>query len=325
MDGGACRVRSGRVGPLALAIDPPHVPNGYLVVVATMAGSPSLPFFAGVRSLNRTIRVVLAVAGVCILGLLAVTMWFRGVDRVEVLAAGLYVLVFAGVLAADVVGGSAAALLAAAIYLVMRLPAIEVLGTGRFATLNLIRLLSYLAFGLVGGFSWKLLKERLDKLETFDTIDDATHLLNARGLFDLLDHEMARGRRYDHSFSVVTLSYPADAFAGLKGRKRRAALAAFGAAARDMVRTTDRAGVVRDQRKVTVAVFCPETDRAGAAILIARLGDRLNDAMLASGVGLSRRLDEFVFVFPQESVEIGAFRDELVERTRRSFPDAVPT
>ncbi len=287
-----------------------------------MAGSQSLPLFAGVRSLNRTIRRVLAIAGISILGLLAATMWFRGVDRVEVLAAGLYVLVFAGVLAADVIGGSAAALLAAAIYLVMRLPAIEILGTGRFATLNLVRLLSYLAFGVIGGYSWKLLKERLDKLESFDVIDDATHLLNARGLFDLLDHEMARGRRYDHTFSVVTLSYPADAFATVKGRKRRAALGAFGAATKDMVRATDRAGVVRDNRKVTVAVFCPETDRAGAQILIGRLGDRLNDAMLASGVGLSRRLDEFVFVFPQESVEIGAFRDELVERTRQTYPDA---
>ncbi len=310
---------------MAEVIDQPEPLSRYLVGVATMAGSSSLPFFAGVRSLNRAIRRVLGFAGVCILTLLAVTMWVRGVDRVEVLAAGLYVLVFAGVLAADVIGGSAAALLAAAIYLVMRLSAIEVLGTGRFATLNLVRLLSYLAFGVIGGLSWKLLKERLDKLETFDIIDDATHLLNARGLFDLLDHEMARGRRYDHTFSVVTLSYPADAFASVKGRKRRAALASFGAAARDMVRTTDRAGVVRDQRKVTVAVFCPETDRAGAQILITRLGDRLNDAMLASGVGLSRRLEEFVFVFPQESVEIGAFRDELVERTRRTYPDAVPS
>ncbi len=290
--------------------------------MAISARDSSLPVFAGVQSINRTIRRVLAVAGVITLGLLAATMWVRGVDRVEVMAAGLYVLVFAGVLAADVVGGGAAALLASAIYLVVRLPAIEILGTSRFASLNLVRLMSYLAFGLIGGFAWKLLKERLDKLETFDTVDDATHLLNARGLFDLLDHEMARGRRYDHTFSVVTLSYPSEVFDSLKGRRRRQALARFGSAARDLVRNTDRIGVVRDARKVTVAVFCPETDRAGATILISRLGDRLNDALLASGVGVSRRLDEFVFVFPTESVEIGAFRDDLIERTRRSFPDA---
>jgi GGDEF domain-containing protein len=290
--------------------------------VALSGNDSSLAVFFGVRSLNRTIRRVLAIAGVLTLALLAVTMWVRGVDRVEVLAAGLYVLVFAGVLVADVIGGSAAALLSSAIYLVLRLSAIEVLGTGKFAALNLVRLLSYLAFGLICGFAWKVLKERLDKLESFDIIDDATHLLNARGLYDLLDHEMARGRRYDHSFSVVTVSYPAEVFASLSTRKRRAAFAAFGAAARDLVRATDRAGVVRDSRKVTVAVFCPETDRAGAAVLGTRLADRLNDGMLAAGVGLDRRLDEFVFTFPQESVEIAAFRDDLVERTRRSFPDA---
>jgi GGDEF domain-containing protein len=276
----------------------------------------------GARSINRTIRVLMSCFGVITLGMLAVTMWTRGVDRVEVLAAALYVLVFAGVLAADVIGGAAAALLAAAIYMVLRLPALEVLGTGKFATLNLIRLLSYLAFGVIGGVAWKLLQERLDKLESFDTVDDITHLLNARGLSDLLDHEMARGRRYENTFSVVTVSFPSETFLTLNNRQRRRAFAQFGDAARNSVRTTDRLGLVRDNRKITLVVFCPETDKPGAQIVLGRLGDSVRDTLLPIGVGLGRRLDEFIFMFPQESVELSAFKDDLVERTRQAFPDA---
>jgi GGDEF domain-containing protein len=302
--------------------EPIPTPSGGASRSGESATSSRATVPSGVRTLNRTIRGVLSAAGIVTLSLLAVTMWFRGVDRVEVLAAALYIMVFAGVIFADVIGGGAAALLAAAIYMVVRVPALEVLGTARFAGLNLIRLLSYLAFGLIGGFAWKLLKDRLDKLETFDTIDDTTHLLNARGLFDLIDHEMARGRRYDHSFSIATVSFPAAAFATGRSRTRRRALEAFGETAKDAVRTTDRIGFVRDDRKVTLAVFCPETDRAGATIVLNRVGDRVLDTLLPLGVGLSRKLDEFVLVFPQESVEIAAFKDDLIVRTRKAFPDA---
>ncbi len=278
----------------------------------------------GARSLNRTIRALVSSFGILTLAMLAVTMWARGVDRVEVIAAALYVLVFCGVVLADVIGGAAAALLASAIYMLLRLSALEVLGTTRFASLNLIRLLSYLAFGVLGGFAWKLLQERLDKLETFDTVDDVTHLLNARGLFDLLDHEMARGRRYENTFTVATVSFPSESFASLGNRQRRRAFAQFGEVAREAVRTTDRLGLVRDSRKITLVVFCPETDTPGAHIVLSRIGDRVRDTLLPLGVALGRKLDEFVFMFPQESVELGAFRDDLIERTRLAFPDARP-
>jgi hypothetical protein len=283
---------------------------------------PSDRALPGAGSMNRTIRVLISCFGVLTLAMLAITMWSRGVDRVEVIAAGLYVLVFCGVLVADIIGGAAAALVAAAIYMVLRLPALEVLGTARFATLNIIRMLSYLAFGFLGGVAWKLLQERLNKLESFDSVDDVTHLLNARGLFDLLDHEMARGRRYENTFTVATVSFPSDVFLALTARQRRRAFAQFGDAARDSVRTTDRLGLVRDAKKITLVVFCPETDTPGAHIVLSRMGDRVRDTLLPMGVGLGRRLDEFVFMFPQESVELGAFRDDLVERTRVAFPDA---
>jgi hypothetical protein len=244
------------------------------------------------------------------------------VDRVEVIAAGLYIVVFVGVVLVDVIGGSAAALAATAAYMVLRLPALEVLGTGKYAGLIVIRMFSYLAFGLIGGLSWKLLRERLDKLEAFDTIDDQTHLLNSRGLFEFLDHEMARGRRYEDGFALCTVSFPSGPFLALKGSKRRKAMRVLGDRARDAVRGVDRIGIVSDEKRITVAVVCPQTDSAGAVLVNARLADSLLDALLATGIGLDRKVDSRSLVFPQETVEMGAFRDDLTLRTSRQFPDA---
>jgi hypothetical protein len=267
------------------------------------------------------VRLLLGAAGVLMLGLMALTMFARGVDRVEVIAAGLYILVFVGVVMVDVIGGTAAALLAGAVYMVLRFPAFEILGTGRFASLILVRLLSYLAFGLIGGLAWKLIRERLEKLESFDVIDDDTTLLNARGLFELLDHEVARGRRYANEFTVGTVSFPAEPFLGLK-RKRTKVLRAMGDAAREGIRTADRLGVVMDDRMVTLVAMFPETDAAGASIVMNRISDAVRDTLLPLGVAVGRRVDEFVFSFPEQSVELAAFTDDLMSRTRVAFPDS---
>jgi GGDEF domain-containing protein len=273
------------------------------------------------RTLAARVRLLLGAAGTLMLLLLAATMLIRGVDRIEVLAAVLYVVVFIGIVTVDVIGGSAAALLAGAVYAVLRFPAFEVLGTAQYASLILIRLLSYLAFGLIGGLAWKLIRERLGKLESFDVIDDHTTLLNARGLFELLDHEVARGRRYGLTFTIGTVSFPAEAFAAL-GRRRERALATFGNAARESVRSADRIGIVSDERMVTLVALFPQTDEEGAKVVLNRLGDSVRDSMLPEGVAVGRKVDEFVFSFPEQAVDLAAFKSELVARTRVEFPGA---
>ena len=87
----------------------------------------------------RYVWAVVLTAGLATISLLGAVMAVRGVDRIEVVAALMYIGVFLGVIALDVIGGLVAALVASATYLLLRFDAIEVLGTGHFATLVLVR------------------------------------------------------------------------------------------------------------------------------------------------------------------------------------------
>jgi GGDEF domain-containing protein len=277
---------------------------------------------APIARAHRSIRITLAVAGVATLGLLATTMLARGVDRVEVIAAALYIGVFLGVVAVDVIGGTVGALVASAVYMVMRFSAIEVLGTGPFARLMVIRMLSYLAFGLIGGLSWRLLRQRLDKLEQFDSIDDTTRLLNARGIAEVIDHELARGRRYDESFVVSTVMLSTSLVSDLNRSRRRRALDELGSTTRSSVRSVDRVGVMTDDRNITLVVLSPQTSMDGSTALVDRVTNALSTSMLAYNVALGRKVEHHQLVFPQDMVEIGQLREQLLARSARDFPNA---
>ena len=270
----------------------------------------------------RYVRNVVLLAGLSTLGLLSVVMIVRGVDRVEVLGSVLYIAVFIGIITVDVVGGVVAALASTAIYLLLRFDALEVLGTAQFATLGLVRLLGYLAFGLIGGFSWQLLRTRLEKLESFDEVDDDTLLLNSRGFADLIEREMARSRRYKTSFSVAAVELPVNAFVALTRRKRLAVLRDLGALIAEGVRTVDQVGVTFDKDRYRVIVLLPETDAPGAKVFSSRLIDRVSGHILQAGVPLPRQILEYSLTFPGDAVELGSLRDDLLRLTSLRFPDA---
>jgi hypothetical protein len=270
----------------------------------------------------RYVRTLVLVAGLSVLTLLSTVMIVRGVDRIEVIASMLYIVVFLGIMAVDVVGGVVAALASTAVYLLLRLSAVEVLGNGHFARLVLVRLLGYLAFGLIGGLSWQLLRTRLDKLESFDEVDDDTLLLNARGFGDLVEREMARAKRYRSSFAVAAVELPVSAFAALSRKRRQAVLRDLGALIAEGTRTVDQVGVSFDRERYRVSVLLPETDSAGAHVFSARLIDRVQGHLLAAGVALPRNVTEYAYAFPGDAVELGALRDDLYRLANRQFPDA---
>ncbi len=277
---------------------------------------------AAVATTQRQIRIVLALAGVATLGLLAATMLARGVDRVEVIAAALYIAVFLGVVFADVIGGASAALAASAIYMLLRLSAIEILGTGRFAGLILVRMFSYLAFGLIGGLAWTLLRDRLKKLESFDSVDDATRLLNARGLAQIIDHEVARGRRYEETFVVSTLQLPMSAWENLSRKGRKRALGVLGSTATKSLRSVDRVGVINDGRSLTLVVLSPQTSLDGSTAITSRITESLSNSLLPMNVALGRKIDHHHLLFPRDNVEIAVLRQQLHDRVALDYPAA---
>ena len=78
-----------------------------------------------------------------------------------------------------------------------------------------------------------------------DVIDDETGLSNARAFVRDLDYEIARSNRYKNAFSVASLDFAAEQFAGLKPKQRAAVWSELGTMLRESVRNTDRSAVSR--------------------------------------------------------------------------------
>lgn len=259
-----------------------------------------------------TIRRTVLLAGLAALGALVIAMVARGVDTVEVIAAAMYVAVLLGGLFAGIVGGATAGLAAGAAYALLRVDAIEALGPSRYGGLLVARLVGYVLFGLFVGATWQQIGNRLDKLDAFDDVDDETLLLNARGLVDVIDRETSRARRFGSSFAVVTLDVPLDVFDRIARRRRRSTLREFGRLVTQGSRDLDSAGVYLANRSRRLAVVLPETNRDGAQVVVGRLVERVADGMLTKEVSLPRTLRPMGLAFPDDAVEIGQIRADLV-------------
>ena len=162
-------------------------------------------------------RRLLVLAGVLVLGVVALTMYARSVDTVEVVATLLFLPIFLAFVYRGVVGGVIAARgRARASTSRSGTPAIDAIGADEFTGLIVSRAAAYLIFGAVGGWAMQVLEGSLEKLELYDEIDDETGLYNARHLLQQTDLETARARRYQTLFSAVELDFPAAPLNALK-------------------------------------------------------------------------------------------------------------
>ena len=174
-----------------------------------------------IRALTyRQARRLLAGAAIVIVGLIAVVMYARRVETVEVVAVLLFLPVFAALLVWDAVGGTIAGIVAAGVYVALRWSAIHAVGFGRFQGLVASRVVGLIAFGVAGGLANHQLRASLTKLDLYDQVDDATGLYNARFLIQEADLEMARSSRYKTVFSISVVDVPAARLEGLSRRNR---------------------------------------------------------------------------------------------------------
>jgi hypothetical protein len=220
-------------------------------------------------------RRLLVVAGIAVLAVVALVMYARRVDTVEVVATLLFLPIFVAFVYRGVMGGVVAALGATAVYAFMRYPAIEAVGADEFTGLIVSRAAAYLIFGAVGGWATQVLEGSLEKLELYDEIDDETGLYNARHLLLQTDLEMARARRYQTLFSVVVLEVPAAPLNALSARQRRTLLRDLGRQLREGARTVDHLVHAHDGTTHRVAAILPETAGTGAEVFRARFSDRV--------------------------------------------------
>lgn len=270
---------------------------------------------------GSTRRLVLA-AGLAVLLLIAAVMFVRRVDTVEVVAVLLFVPVFLAFTFGHLLGGAVAGALATVVYAVLRNPAIDAVGGGRFAGLVAGRGVGYLAFGILGGWASQQLERSLEKLDVYDQVDDATGLFNARFFVQSTDLEMSRAGRYQTFFSVCMVEVPAGALDALPRRKRAAVLHDLGGQLRDAVRSVDRAVHARDGSVHRFAVICPETGAEGAAVFSARLGERVAAYVRSRGVELpAGDLVSVACTFPGDDDRMASLREQFAAIDRSEHPE----
>lgn len=272
-------------------------------------------------SYASTRRLVLA-AGLAVLLLVAAVMYIRRVDTVEVIAVLLFIPVFLGFVFGKLTGGIVAGIGATVVYAVLRNPAIDAVGAGRFVSIIVSRGIGYLAFGMLGGWADRQLERSLEKLDIYDQVDDETGLFNARFLVQDIDLEMARAGRYKTLFSVCVVDVPAAAVESLGRRKRAALLRDLGFQMKEAIRSVDRAVHAKDESWHRFAVICPETGPDGARVFVDRLADRLGAFLRTRGASIDgSALSTVAGTFPGDDGDLRSLRDQFAAIDRFEHPD----
>lgn len=269
-------------------------------------------------------RRLLLVVGVVVIGAVALVMYLRDVETNEVIATLFFIPIFVAFVFWDLKGGVIAACLAALGYILLRYPAIEAVGSGRFLGLIFSRGLGYLAFGAIGGTANQVLESSLQKLELYDQIDDATGLFNARFFVQDTDLELSRSKRYQTVFSVSVLDFPVAALEVLSRRQRAAVAKDLGRLLGESVRTVDRGVHGTDGSKHRIAVVMPETGPEGARIFSDRLQQKVIEYLRSKGatIGDGQVVVQSV-TFPDDAeAEVQRLRSEFAEIDRIEHPEA---
>jgi hypothetical protein len=271
-------------------------------------------------------RRLILLLGLLVLALVAVVSYVRGVEPVEVAATILFIPVFIAFLFFKVPGGLAAGVLATGAYLLLRWPAIEIVGFDLFARTFIARALAYPLFGAIGGWASSQLEASLTKLELYDQIDDATGLFNARFFVQDTELEMSRSKRYQTLFSVARVELPGSALGSMSRRQRAGVLKDVGRILKQSIRLVDRAVHAFDGSRHLIAVVLPETAGAGAQIFTERMAGRLADHLKGRGAALAadQVLSSWV-TFPDDPTRLEQMRSEFAAIDRTEHPEEPAT
>ncbi len=259
--------------------------------------------------------------GMAVLAVVALVMYLRRVDTVEVLATLFFVPIFVAFLFWGLRGGVAIGALAAVGYAWLRFPAIDAVGVLRFLGVLLGRSAGYLAFGTIGGWASDRLTSSIEKLDQVDPVDDATGLFNAREFVRAIQLERSRAQRYGKVFSVAVADFAAAPIDRLGRREKEAVLKALGTRIRESIRSVDRASFGRQEDRYALAVVLPETGAEGAQTFLDNLKLTLVDLFERSEVERGT-FSSSTATFPDEMDALNAVADHYRALARREFPES---
>lgn len=262
-------------------------------------------------------------AGVVILGLVALAMYLRHVETVEVVAVLLFLPVFLAFLQWNEAGGLIVGVLAGLVYLALRASAINAVGFARFIGLVLERFIAFVVFGAAGGVANRQLQQSLTKLDLYDQIDDVTGLFNARFFVQDTDLEIARANRYRTFFGVSVVDVPMAAMGGFGGRARARLLRDLASTLGASVRSVDRVVHGADADHERFAVVLPETGPEGARIFADRMARQMGQFLAERGASLEGEvLAGVAITFPEDEASLQQLREEFGAIDRVEHPAA---
>jgi GGDEF domain-containing protein len=268
------------------------------------------------------VRALMLVGGFLLLAITAAVNYVRRVETAEVAAILLFIPIFVGFVFWDWKGGLIAAVLATIVYILLRRPAIDAIGAGRYTALIFSRAIAFFAFGAIGGLANQQLRTSLTKLDLYDQIDDETGLFNARYFLQDTDLEMSRATRYQTLFSVSSVDFPAAPLHALGRRRRRSTLRQLGALLGDSVRTVDRAVHAHDGERHRVVVVLPETAAEGAQIFTDRLATRIAAFLGQRGAAVDEgAVSRQAITFPGDEMPLQQLREAFADIERREHPE----
>jgi GGDEF domain-containing protein len=268
------------------------------------------------------VRILMLVGGLLLLGITAAVNYVRRVETAEVVAILLFIPIFVAFVFWDWKGGLIAAVLATVIYILLRRPAIEAIGAGRYTALIFSRAIAFFAFGAIGGLANQQLRSSLTKLDLYDQIDDETGMFNARYFLQDTDLEMSRARRYQTLFSVSSVDFPGQPLDALGRRRRRNTLRQLGQLLSDSVRTVDRAVHAHDGQRHRIVVVLPETAAEGAQIFTDRLATRVAAFLGQRGAAVNEdSVSRQAITFPGDDGVLQQLREEFADIERREHPE----
>jgi GGDEF domain-containing protein len=231
-------------------------------------------------------KTLLLMSGLILIGVVGLVAVSRGVDPIEVAGTLLFVPVFAGFLFFGIPGGVVLGVAAGAAYIILRWPAVRLVGFGPLAGQIVARVAGYVIFGIGGGWAIGQIRATLEKLELHDDIDDETGLGNARSMLEVVDLERARAERYEKVFSVVAADFRAPEWEELSTRRNRTLLRDLGIKVAAGVRATDHVAHARRGDHHIIGVVLPETAAAGARIFAENLHRQLTSLTTSAEVRL---------------------------------------
>lgn len=187
----------------------------------------------------------------------------------EVVAQLLLILVLAGALHWGRNGGFVTALIAIAIYVGMRYPALNAEGlSADVVTMIVSRALGYTAIGLIGGELAGRLKYLLTRVERDVLIDPVTRVYSGPYAGRTIATALGRQQRYGTPCSVLTLTIAPAQWSSLRSSLMKSLMRRVASNLRNDVRLVDD---VAYHDNGGFIVILPDTDHVGAMVVAERL------------------------------------------------------